>query len=302
MKLIDLPKFCPNEEYIKLIEKVISFYSNKEYVHSIKQIGSVSNPGISDLDFLIIIRDNYFVNDNFMSTLTRDEKYLMIHPPFCVPEKYMENIKKFTLFFVKESKINDDVSMHIALEYLLKLYITITIQLNIGIVKLRSLLLEIKAAHSDVIMFNNHYEILQDIIFFVELRNSYFEKPRNEIEIINRLKQLYNNLELFLKYNLPKYFYTNEGYFENKNISVIKNNSFNVRISKRLNPFAMVKWNNKLYFKLLNKFYSYKFYIPCKNAVHNSIIKEKFIYDNNVVNYCNKYSANMLPLKSPINF
>ena len=57
-KLIDKPKYIPLEEYNNLIEKVIVELSKEISIKSIYQIGSIKNPGISDLDLVCVFRDD----------------------------------------------------------------------------------------------------------------------------------------------------------------------------------------------------------------------------------------------------
>ena len=57
-KLIDKPQFVSREIYDEVTDKLISKLISNTNVISIYTIGHVGNPGISDIDMLIIVKDN----------------------------------------------------------------------------------------------------------------------------------------------------------------------------------------------------------------------------------------------------
>ena len=57
-KLIDILIYVPSDNYKILIDKIVDKLSKDVNVQSIFQVGSIKNPGISDLDLFCIFKDD----------------------------------------------------------------------------------------------------------------------------------------------------------------------------------------------------------------------------------------------------
>ena len=82
MFIIDRPKFIPEKDYSIAIKKIVNKLASSPGIHSIYQLGSITHPGISDIDLLVIFEDDYTYTENPLSNLTKIEKYLFIHSLF----------------------------------------------------------------------------------------------------------------------------------------------------------------------------------------------------------------------------
>ena len=79
---------------------------------------------------------------------------------------------------------------------MIKMYISLNIQLKYGIIKLRSFLLEAKAIQFDLELLNidsgNLYNSVLDVIF---LRNEWFKSNFDDDSLIKLIIKFYDNLE-----------------------------------------------------------------------------------------------------------
>ena len=80
-KLIDKPHFVSREVYTEVTNKLIDKLRPNKSIVSVYTIGHVGNPGISDIDMLIIAKDNCLLSENYRAEMSLQEKYLFLHQP-----------------------------------------------------------------------------------------------------------------------------------------------------------------------------------------------------------------------------
>ncbi|MEW6169941.1 MAG: hypothetical protein AB1472_00025 [Candidatus Omnitrophota bacterium] len=99
-----LPEEKSNLDYEKAQDEFIDYYSRVGGVCSIYKYGKVSVCGLSDMDFIVVLDDNYRhrygvrYDINYFSPLTQ---YLLIHPQLFISKSLMKNI----VFFVDTSNL-----------------------------------------------------------------------------------------------------------------------------------------------------------------------------------------------------
>jgi len=177
-KLIDKPQFVSREIYDKVTDKLISKLTSNTNVISIYTIGHVGNPGISDIDMLIIVKDNCdmliivkdncIVADNFRVEMSGQEKYLFLHQPYACSESGFKKAETFSFFHNYNLVHGKDVrtaanlntteieilKKQTALEFLLKMYMQLFVQKKYKILRVRDLLLHGKALIYDLEFLN----------------------------------------------------------------------------------------------------------------------------------------------------
>jgi hypothetical protein len=92
MKLIDdIERTINIQLYRNAINELIEYFHSHDCVLSIGQIGELSEPGISDIDCIIVVRERKLkqIYRSFLSWRRLDEnkKYLFFHPPLFITEK-----------------------------------------------------------------------------------------------------------------------------------------------------------------------------------------------------------------------
>jgi len=184
-------------------------------VKSIYQLGSVSDPGISDIDILVIFSDNTGMNGDPRNVLDSKGKYLFTHQLFAIHESMINEFAQYYSFsnyrhlfgkkYIEELKnendkaIDNEVKIQVAMEYLIKFFISLTVQRHFGIIKLRSFLLEAKAVSFDLTLLNisggELFDIVQKVIL---VRKTWFEKKINDAELFQLFDEFYIAIKSFL--------------------------------------------------------------------------------------------------------
>lgn len=197
-KLIDKPQFVSREIYNEVTDKLISKLISNTNVISIYTIGHVGNPGISDIDMLIIVKDNCMLADNFRVNMSGQEKYLFLHQPYACSKSGFIKAETFSFFhnynlvhgkdIRTAANLNtteiDILKKQTALEFLLKMYMQLFIQKKYKILRVRDLLLHGKALIYDLEFLNissgKLFLLVQKVI---EWRKDWFNKTPTDNEL-----------------------------------------------------------------------------------------------------------------------
>jgi len=305
IKLIDIPKFVPEKSYTDLIEKIISKAHSVENIVSVYQLGSVANPGISDLDILIIFKDNSSSTINFTDSFSKEEKYIVTHSFFvCCQSQlslYCKNtyFTNFKLLYGKDFDLTDkhnlekekELNQQIALEFLCVFYISLSIQIHLNIVKLRAFLLSVKAIKLDLELLEIHNEELEHKInWFIKLRDTYFLNEISHQEVKSKIAEFYSSFNLFLNTTLRnRTIYFSKTQFKiSKNISIIPGSNLGFKHKGLILPSSL-SFIGKKYINIQQKWQTYQFEIPFELDSENNLLKERmeFLVSSTALNKIN---------------
>jgi hypothetical protein len=288
MKLINYPERIERSSYSRLIEKIVHIVSIDKNLLSIYQMGSIKNPGISDLDLICVFKDNSSNFDNIREQLSPLEKKILTHGLFAVYESdfleacknnFISNLNHIygkKISFPSEIAIPELFKTQIALEYLLKLHITLETQSKLGIVKVRSFLLLAKAAIFDLELLNissgSFYDSVQKVI---NLRDCWFELPDKDktiVELINEfnknLNEFLNDVLIFNKLYLSKTHFQLPGKINLFQSRDFRNEFRGIRLPSFLDFFG--NYYIKIQYRLISK----SFYVPF-DLIDNEELKQK---------------------------
>jgi hypothetical protein len=244
----DWPKFVPPETYHNAITKMVSRIEETGFSQAIYQVGSIGTPGISDIDLVVVLHENLKSDYNPVSELTGTEKYLFSHRLFGTIIPYALNMEPFVMFgkYKHLSGYNfniacnpnhqDDINAlkrQIALEYLLKAWISISVSIHFGIIKVRNFLLHAKGVLHDIAFLELRNTPLEACINrLVEYRENWFDKPLTSQELDFEIDNYEATLRLVIDEAMDKFnFYLPTEY--------------NSRISKRI----WLTWSSELTLK-----------------------------------------------------
>ena len=315
LKFIDYPMPIERSAYDDLKEKIVSELKSLSQVKSIYQMGSVKEPGISDLDIICIFEENSICNINLRQELSGDEKKILTHSLFGIESNYFEQALNYNLIsnlnLLYGDNLNLDSSLkptnnkierQIALEYMLRMYFSLSEQVKYGIIKLRSFLLLGKAIAFDLellsIKSGKLYELVNKIL---DYRSIWFTNIPSPKKLEDLIISFLNELEILLKEELNKnYFHLPidrltfpEGY------SIQKSDELKyVREGYILPSFFSVL--GKKYINLQRRFNTVKYYIPFEIPLHESDMDKRFVFGKKLYEINKERYKNFLPLNSSL--
>lgn len=297
LKFIDYPKEISISDYETLTEKIVEKMLANDAVLSLYQMGSIKHPGISDLDIICVFKNNSKCLDNFRGNLNFNEKNILTHGIFGIEHVDLKTAMSFNLIsnlkylggkdlgFNKTIIFNKQIKKQIALEYLIKMLITLEAQIKFKIVKIRAFLLLAKAIEFDLQLLNikdgKLYELVQKVIQF---RIDWFSKKLDNKEIAD----LVLNFNLELKFFLEKELLISRlklPYNSIKlpgNFKIVKHTNLEI-IHKGFVLPTFFSPIGKKYINLQNRFNSFEFRVPYDILEENSIHDNRFKFFKRMV-------------------
>lgn len=314
MFFIDTPKFVASEKYKLAIRGLVESLQDREVVVSIYQIGSISNPGISDIDILVVFRDGAKSNINLTLLEKKLNMYLFAHGIYGISENYFDIGKQNTFFHNYRLLWGKDLEpgrtnlsepevctlkTQVALEYLVKMYINLVIQRSYRIVKTRALLLQVKALLYDLeflgIFSGRIYELVNEII---EIRNNWFGSKMNYSVLNKWFNEFYEEFENFMKVLLKVkkiYLLGKDSYQIGGNCKIVFSESF-YHTHRGLRFPPRLGWLGRKYFNIQHRLNEFRFFIPFQDSIEIRVLDERFKFFRDV----KKYNSMCLIGYSPI--
>lgn len=161
MTLIEFPIKVLVEEYESTVQRMVEKLAAVSGVRCIYQIGHVSTPGISDLDLLVVFDSAAHYADDPRLALGSTARYLFAHNLFGVTQGDFAEARGLSFFHNYQVRwgvpeitpelpplsAEEQVVLkrQVALEYMLRIYLSLFVELTYGIIKVRNLLLHAKA-------------------------------------------------------------------------------------------------------------------------------------------------------------
>lgn len=271
---------------------MVARIKNLDGVVSIYQIGSVSNPGISDIDMMVVFEDDTVQKADPVRDFQTDQ-YLFTHQIYGVPSKYWSELRQLTFFHnykfiwgeemeegeIDLSKENEEsLKRQIALEFLIKMYAVLLVQRKYDILKLRSFLLEGKALIYDLEFLGIDSGKLHQLVKkIIDWRVEWFVQQPSLKEVRDLVNELYLVLEQFLKAEFERglfYLPTSDSIQLSRNMTV-KNDRFQGSSSGFTFPsFGLL--NERKHFNLLNRFNKFEISFPYKLPEEDSVLAKRF--------------------------
>jgi len=215
IKFINWPFFYDRVNYERSIEKVVDYLSKCEEISAIYQIGDIGVPGISDIDLIIVFKDDVkSFQQSYRKLFNKHDVYLFMHGIYGMPENIFERRELLIPIYktkvlmghvIDEKKVLDEAERKIlkriyALEYLLINLSNLTSQFIQRELKIRNIMCSLYALNYDFEILSNG-ELEDDEKLFVReinnLRNSWWEV---ELHHTDELLQIFKKaVELIIK-------------------------------------------------------------------------------------------------------
>lgn len=213
--LIQWPVFHTPEQYESSILNMCSVIKSIPGVKSIYQVGGISDYGISDIDILVIFENEIITPVNPLNSEERPaNRYLFSHRLFGTTENRINDLENFTCFRKYKKLYGQEYTFNltlpetelkilekqIALEYMVKAFISLHIAITFSQVKVRNLLLHVKALKLDLellgIIRGSFYEQVTE---FISMRKDWFKKTPDASQLETKILQLYQNFRTLLE-------------------------------------------------------------------------------------------------------
>ncbi|MFW9970749.1 MAG: hypothetical protein ACFFDF_11175 [Candidatus Odinarchaeota archaeon] len=295
-KFVYIPKYIKREEYLKSIDKTVESLKNQKGIHSIFQVGNINHPGISDIDLVVVFKDNSKNDYNPSKYLTGIGRYLFTHDIAGICESHFKLTERFLYYHninhlegkaikLSGERLNtsqvEAIKIQTALEFLLSYFIDISIQLKYRVIKLRTLLQHLKAIKFDLdylkISSGEIYVMIQQLLTWLD---NWFEKPLEKKMICEWVSKFYIELKNFLEKSLiENSFYIPE--WANLKIGRNVKIEFGNHVDFKFSGFCLpprISAINKKTFNLNNRLNSFIFTIPYSNNPPNEILRERFLF------------------------
>lgn len=315
LKYIDHPENISVLQYELLKTKLVNQLLDADAIFSIYQMGSVKHPGISDLDIICVFKNGSQCHENFRIDLSSDEKNILTHGVFGIEEQdlfkgmsynLISNLKhlggKDLKLDSKEIHTSSDVKRQIALEYLVKMLITIDAQVTFKIIKLRAFLLLAKAIEFDLQLLNIKEGKLFDLVQkVIQYRSRWFSEKPSTKEITDLVTSFNTELRQFLENELlvSKLYLPFKTFNLPGNFKIEKNNSLLIEHTGFVLP-NMLSFLGKKYINVQNRFNSFTYKLPFDISNSNSIHGERFQFCEKMVLKNREAFPHFLPLTTSL--
>lgn len=300
------------DDYFQLYEKVVAALKNNSDIKCICTFGGVNQPGISDIDLLITIKQGATFKGDIISELTSKEKVLFTHGVMALSEQHWFQNKAYALWdnqqllsgeapsgdeiVINETEINA-LKKQTALEFLFTNYIDLTLQKEYNLIKLRDLLQHTKGITYDLNYLNLSNTPIDSFVLQAKdwITNWHLSQPK-EKEIKLWFKQFYLSYEelicqLFKQHSIYLHDHLNLNF--SKNIKLQNQPSISyIRNGNNLPGFMMLLMQKKAV-KLLNKTNSFVFNVPLTNNAENSILEKRLQFFREMKTYNQKHFPNL---------
>ncbi len=314
----DIPKFTDESAYHRILRKVANRISALDGVEAIYQIGGISSPGISDLDMVVVFQNDFKCSYNIHDSLSEEEKYLFIHKLYGTSLDHFHESSRFSFFQnysliggkeIIQNKIEDHgsadkVKTQIALEYMLKMYVNLTLQDTYKIIQARSLLLHGKALSYDVSYLGSSAARLSALVSdLLDIRKNWFESNSNTRRLSEWFRAIYMIYPEVLESVIREKGFYLDGNFSKKiarNISLIQSEKLQSSHKGFRFPAFPVNFLGKKYFRLMNRFNTFEFKVPYQAVEVPSELRDYFDFQSGQRNYNRNFLPHFYPLSSSL--
>lgn len=219
LEFVDFPHQVSIREYDKNEREFVNYFQRHPVVAAVYKIGGVSDPGISDLDLILVLRENRVLEHRDYEFLTMVDNYIFAHRPFVIPETlfpyihyffYASNLRNlagesYTFARPVSSTEGKQLSWFICAEAAVGRLCDIAYQStwrrNIS---LRKMLLKLNSIKHNITLLRNIDETIVNTESYAfvsqisELRKSWFSL-RKEEQVKETLRTLYKGITILLE-------------------------------------------------------------------------------------------------------
>ncbi len=197
MQLTSFPRPVPLERYEAAISRVVGRLAGQPGVLAVYQVGGIRTPGISDIDLFVIFADGASCRADPLAGLDAVDRYLYPHGQFGLCRRHFELAGRYPFFHdfrllwgepVEPTRTElgpelcpDEVravNFQTGLEYLVKMFVSMTVEQTYGILRVRNQLLLGRALLYDLDYVGiKSGRVVEMVAQIVDWREAWFRKP-----------------------------------------------------------------------------------------------------------------------------
>ncbi len=318
MMFVSFPRQVSADIYRRAIAKLVEYLHQIPGFVSLYQIGSVSEPGISDLDVLAVFENGHVVSVDPRRSLNEAERYLFAHGLFGIDAGAFASARALTCFhnyrvvcgrdladenFFLPEEDQERLQRQIALEYLVRMWIAMTVESYYQTVKIRNLLLQGKALAYDLeflgITSGGLYDQTQRLL---EFRAGWFKSQPTTQELAEWFRVTYEEVRRLLGelltvhkiFLIPRRSYNMGQAIELTNANELSTRCWGLRLPRSLAHIG------KPYFALQNRLNRFRFAIPFSTDGASPIVARHLSLQQQLRQYNDAHLPHFLPLATSL--
>ncbi len=296
LKFIDAPQPAAKQDYEDAVDFISGNLKKSKNIISIIRFGNFTTPGISDIDLMVVFKNNSFCNEQPFLDLPVQQRRLFTHGVDSITENHFINLYKFSLLpnmkVIYGNKELPDPYRHshveltalrkqIALEYLFTNYVNLTIQLNYKTIKIRSLLQHLKGLHYDFEFLNTKPPVLYEMVAELRqwIKDWFTPKQPDNKKLAQFIETFYIHYKEFLHelfQSFPIYSGNKNAFRFSKNIQINPSSSLQHKRKGIVLPPSV--FFGKKYYKLNNKLNKWTFFFPAYFLTGEKILEQRYLF------------------------
>lgn len=271
IEFINFPVYYPEDEYQRSMEKITDYLAKFDEVCSIYQIGEINEPGISDIDLIVVFDDKIkSFSRSYRKILTNKDSYLLMHSIFGMPvsifkkSEYLVPISSLRKLkgsdIPRDRNLTSEEKNKLAEIYVLEFFVenlfNLASQLIVRELKVRNILCSLNALACDLNVLNSQKLSEKSLSFSRKIRfmrEFWWERKFDEKqELLNICIEAVN----IILANLSVFFHNCEYCLipnENTSFIPVGVNGY-VEYSQNCLPSLELKTKNNMVINFLNKF------------------------------------------------
>jgi len=293
MQLVDFPRQLNLSDYESAISQTLGFLSQQPGLVSVLQVGSVSLPGISDVDLVAIFEDDADMKADPLALLDSNGRYIFVHSQFATSRSHMLEAQRFQFFHDFECLWGEDltppasplteeesstVDAQVGLEYLTKMFVSMSIARTYGISQVRGLLLLVKGLTIDLDYLGIKDGPLIDLLRqAIGWREIWFKSPPSKREFRLWVDSFFNELESVLSAYLSGHSLYVPDWVEPqlaRNVVLFNSARLEARRSGVSLP-SVFGFLGRKYFNIQHRFNSFEFGLPMTTVPAMPVLTER---------------------------
>lgn len=294
----DFVRPATREDYARAIDNRIEWLRRQPGLVTVYSIGSVGHPGISDIDLVAVFEDDAAVAEHPLDGLDPMSRYLFVHTLYGARRSDFLAAQRFS-FYQNYHLLSGEnllagsqdlppghrstIERQIALEFMLRMYISLFLQREYGLLRIRTLLLHGKGLLNDArslgIPQADWIGMLEEVMM---MRDQWF--TRSEAENNRAVDDWFRRFDpaygAFLKTYLqaePFEVPATSGFNYAKNIQVRSGKVLRASRHGFRIPFGNALLGRK-YFNLQNRLNRFVFEVPFNSSVNNPLVREYYAF------------------------